>query len=92
MVLGIITALKTGVGDLVSRVDSITEFVVVPRASSGDMLKKLGIASNDLQCGFCHNDLSDLSHLRALYRLDGHFVVSCDKFECAIRARDQLLE
>jgi len=92
VVFSIMTALKAGVGGVVSTINAATEFVVVPRANSRDMLKNLGIDPNALQCGFCHNSLSDLSHLRALYRLDGHFVASCDKFECAILARDQLLE
>ena len=75
-----------------STVSEMAEFVIVPSAPSSRLLKHFGMDPASLECHFCHDSLADLRRLRAVYNYGGKYVASCDKFECAIKARDRLLE
>ena len=77
---------------LKNTVSDVAEFIVVPSAPSAQLLKQFGIDPAQVECHFCHDSLSDLRRLRAVYNYHGKYVASCDKFECAIKARDRLLE
>ncbi len=88
----VLTALKVAAGSIVDRANTLAQFVVVPDVPSRVLLDQFGIDPSALECHFCHSPLTDLRHLRAIYNYHGKYVASCDRFECAIKARDRLIE
>jgi len=88
----VIGTLRAAAGAITNRVNGFTEFVIIPKVATKELLKEFGMDPLALECHFCHNALSDLRQLRAIYNYDGKYVAACDKFECAIEARDRLIE
>ena len=88
----LIGALKVAAGALTNGVNGFAEFVIVPKVATKGLLKEFGMDPSSLECHFCHDPLRDLRQLRAIYNYDGKYVAACDKFECAIEARDRLIE
>ncbi len=88
----VIGAIKSAAGTVADRVNGLAHFVVVPEAPSKALLEQLGISAEGIECHFCHDSLTDLRQLRAVYNYQGKYVATCDKFECAIEARDRLIE
>lgn len=54
------------------------------------ILHSNGLKKSDLKCSICHEDLSDLKHLGAIFPY-GSAIISCDRFECLCAVRDLLI-
>lgn len=90
--LNVLGMVKTAVGNFYEAMNTVTHFVIVPQARAERILKDFGIRKEDLECTFCKTNLSDLKHLKAIYRHNGEYLVSCDRFECFMETRDKLIE
>jgi len=84
--------LKAAAENISHRANGFVQFVVVPGVASAKVLKQFDIDPKNLECHFCHEPLADLKQLRAVYNLGGKYVAACDKFECAIKARNRVIE
>lgn len=84
--------LRAASHSIVDRANGFVEFIVVPELASAKLLREFDIDPAKVECHFCHESLVDLKQVRAIYNLGGKFVAACDKFECAIKARNRAIE
>lgn len=84
--------IKTVAGNVYEAINSVTHFVIVPQARAEAIIEEFGLSKDELRCTFCKTDLSDLKHLKAIFRHNGEYLVSCNQFECFMETRDKLIE
>jgi len=88
----ILGMLKAASQSIVNGANGFVEFIVVPELASARLLREFDIDPDNVECHFCHEALVDLKQVRAIYNLGGKYVAACDKFECAIKARNRAIE
>jgi len=71
---------------------SVVEIVVwrPDRDKIEAVLEKIGMSKKDLKCSICHEPISDLKRIRAIFPHHSA-LICCDKIECLIACRDKLI-
>jgi len=70
----------------------LVNFVVTrPKEENIEAILRLhDVTKEDLKCSICNKDLSDLKHIGVIFPY-GSALVCCDKFECIVACRDELI-